>query len=133
MASCPCGEPIGGPPCTFEHPCPYGEGHLKERWAPLTVVPPEGLTVLARAERMPRIAWCELEPIEGDPVEHPPVNAWVLRDEDSLTYRGKVFPGGTEFCGHCYRALWFALAGQDRWHPSVGWRHSRREKERRLG
>ncbi len=31
-ALCPCGEPIGGPPCTFEHPCPYGKGMSADRW-----------------------------------------------------------------------------------------------------
>jgi hypothetical protein len=33
-ALCPCGDPApkGSRPCTFERPCPYGEGMAAERW-----------------------------------------------------------------------------------------------------
>lgn len=31
-APCPCGDPNGGPPCTFERPCIYGQGKTKDRW-----------------------------------------------------------------------------------------------------
>lgn len=29
---CPCGEPIGGVPCTPDRPCPYGAGHPWWHW-----------------------------------------------------------------------------------------------------
>lgn len=29
---CPCGDPVEGPRCTFERPCPYGEGMPAESW-----------------------------------------------------------------------------------------------------
>lgn len=31
-AKCPCGEPVGGPPCRPDNPCPYARGMSADRW-----------------------------------------------------------------------------------------------------